>query len=555
MSFENLDFFGSFLCQDKNEYKEKFMFENESQKNIENSRSLFVVGDDAQSIYGFRGSKIELILSFHKFYPEVKEIMLNQNYRSTQPILDLAEQVLSHNQDQKKKNLFTNNPQSNLFVYYYLARNERDEADFIVKRLSKLANGNNFEPQTSNSDSSPDSNSTTKTRVDFVPDSPEVENSSQKPSNPVSAISSMFDIYLDANELNTSDFGNSKKNLWSQVDSFSGYNSSSWQVPNVNWSRVEELNNVAILYRTHSQSRAIEETFLKYKIPYKLVSGIRFLDRKEVRDVLAMLKYIANPSDKLSLARFLPLILNGVGPKTLEKIYAWLEDPSYPLPPKFQEQVNDTLIKFQKAKDHHERLIDFTKEVITTTGYLEYLKDEYPIKEEFTTRSENIAELYSLMLPFDEGRGDTNASSSSGNLLSADEREGIAGQQELSLETKLTEFLSQILLMSGLESKESLSDNTPKVSLMTLHQSKGLEFDTVFLVGCEDGLLPHQNSLFEPGGLDEEVRLAYVGITRAKRELYLTAADSRVQFGQIKANPVSRIFRPFLDSYAKRTKG
>ena len=492
--------------------------ENDENPNLK--RSLFVVGDDAQSIYGFRGSKIELILSFHKFYPKVKEIVLNQNYRSTQPILDLAEQVLSHNQDQKKKNLFTNNPQSNLFVHYFLARNERDEAEFIVKKLSELANGANFE----NSNPNPEEKAAIPAQdmVEFVPDKPTISKSN--------SISSMFDVYLDTNDLDLNNIIG--KRLWSEVDNYSGnsYSSNSWQVPLVNWDKVDKLNQVAILYRTHSQSRAIEETFLKHKIPYKLVSGIRFLDRKEVRDVLSMLKYISNPGDLLSLSRFLPLILTGVGPKTLDKIYAWLEDKNYPLPPKFQDQVTDVLAKFQAAKLHHANLIDFTKEVITTTGYLEYLKQEYPNKEEFNTRSENIAELYSLMLPFQE-------------------------QTELDLSAKLNEFLTQILLMSAMEAKEKDNDNQPKVSLMTLHQSKGLEFDMVFLIGCEDGLLPHQNSLLEPGGLDEEVRLAYVGVTRAKKDLYLTAADSRVQFGQIKANPISRIFRPFLDTHAKRVRG
>jgi DNA helicase-2/ATP-dependent DNA helicase PcrA len=324
----------------------------------------------------------------------------------------------------------------------------------------------------------------------------------------------MFDVYLDTGE-------------FSNQTPYNNYTVGSWAIPEVNWSAVKSLNNTAILYRTHSQSRAIEEIFLKYHLPYKLVSGTRFLDRREIKDVMSILRYLSNGEDKISLSRFLPLILPGVGPKTLQKIIAYLDDFTYPLPPKNQKQILGVIESFQSVWQNHSNLIDLTKALLDVSGYLVYLKSQYPSKEEYEARLENIGELYSLMFQFDE-------------------------QKEVPLKERLTQFLIHVSLMSAVDNSQE--DNTPKISLMSLHQSKGLEFETVFLVGIEDGLLPHQNSFFEEGGMEEEVRLAYVGVTRAKQNLYLISADSRVQFGQIKANPISRIFRPFLDTHIKRSK-
>ena len=326
-------------------------------------------------------------------------------------------------------------------------------------------------------------------------------------------ISSMFDVYLD-----TSQFAAS-------VD----YQVNSWQIREIDWSNCNFLDECAILYRTHSQSRALEEAFLKHKLPYRLVSGIRFLDRKEIKDVLSILRFLANGDDKLALNRFLPLIMDGVGAKTLEKILLFLEDPEYPLAAKYQEQIMILLEKLQTTWLKHTSLSGLTKELLTITGYQNYLKGEHPDSKEFEQKMENIAELYSIMLPFDQ-------------------------EKDLDLVGKLAAFLSQVLLMSQAETKDSEIEKLPKINLMTLHQCKGLEFETVFLVGCEDGLLPHQNSFLEKKEMDEEVRLAYVGVTRSKENLHLTAAQTRIQFGQIKANPVSRIFRPFLDKYCQKVR-
>jgi DNA helicase-2/ATP-dependent DNA helicase PcrA len=324
----------------------------------------------------------------------------------------------------------------------------------------------------------------------------------------------MFDVYLE-------------DATFAPSYSLQNYTPESWRVPEYKWPELEDLNKCVVLYRTHAQSRSLEETFLKYHLPYRLVSGVKFLDRKEIKDILSILKFLANGDDKISLSRFLPLIIEGVGPKTLEKILAYLEDFNYPLAPKFQDILFDILQKIQSCWTASTSLIDLTKQLLVVTGYGRYLKGQYPIKEEYEARIENIGELYSLMFVFDE---DTT----------------------VSMQERLTNFLAQIALMGAVDN--DTDENSPKISLMSLHQSKGLEYETVFLVGVEVGLLPHINSFNEVGGMEEEVRLAYVGVTRAKKYLHLISSESRIQFGQIKANPVSRIFRPFLDTHTTRKR-
>lgn len=449
-------------------------------------RSLFVVGDDAQSIYGFRGSKIELILNFTKNYPQAEEIVLNQNYRSTQPILDLSEKILEHNPHQKKKGLFTDQ-EDTTDVEFYHARNERDEAEFIVRTLAKLyLNEESYQKETSTLNTDSD--------VRFVSDDDPIAN--------------MFDAYDE-------DFS-------SPLSRFSNF-SMAPTVPKRDWSKVEKLNECVILYRTHAQSRALEETFLKHNLPYKLVSGTKFLDRKEIKDVISIFKYIANGEDTISFSRFFPLITEGVGPKSLSLILEHIKNPEVELKEKFLE----VLTKFRSAVvvsiTTDTALVECAKNILENIGYISYLRKEYPVKEEFLARLENIGELYSLMLKFDQGNE--------------------------SITEKINLFLQEISLMTN---QDSEGDSQPKISLMSLHQSKGMEYETVFFVGLEDGLLPHLNSLYEKEGMDEEVRLAYVGVTRAKKHLFLLAAESRVHFGQIQANPVSRIFRPFLGTHSKR---
>jgi UvrD-like helicase C-terminal domain len=360
-----------------------------------------------------------------------------------------------------------------------------------------------------------------KPKISFVSDDDDYKQSKDCKDS----ISSMFDFYLKpqtGGNISFQPFGNLGSNT-SIIPT--------WSVPITNWSKVSQLNDCVVLYRTHSQSRSLEEIFLKAKVPYRLVSGTRFLDRKEIKDIMAILRYMANGADRISLTRFLPLVLDGVGAKTLEKMLAFLEDPDYPLMPKHQMMIVDLFTNIHTAwsqATNKKSLIDLCKELQIVTGYTKYLKKEYPQKEDYQERLENIGEIYSLMLPFDQ-------------------------DESMDLAEKLSAFLAQVALMSMVDNTANDPDQ-PKINLMSLHQSKGLEYETVFLVGCEDGLLPHQNSFMERSGMEEEVRLAYVGVTRAKQNLFLISADSRITFGQIKANPVSRIFRPFLDKYCMRSK-
>jgi DNA helicase II / ATP-dependent DNA helicase PcrA len=446
-------------------------------------RSVFVVGDDAQSIYGFRGSKVELILEFAKHYKDTKEITLNQNYRSTQPILDLAEKVIGLNPKQYKKNLFTEK-QDTIKVKYYQARSEFDESRYIVKKLTELYQ-------------------TRKPQIEPTKMHEITYDTATKPDS----ISALFD------------------NIYSSLESSYTYQ---YEEPSFyDWDNTQELNDSAILYRTHGQSRAIEEALIKSKVPYRLVSGVKFLERKEIKDTLAILKFVNNGADKLSLSRFLPLVMDGVGAKTTEKIIAYLEDESIVLAPKYQTKVMELMVKMQSCFGENKTLIDFTKDLLSKSGYFRYLKEQYPIDEEFNGRMENIGELYSIMLSFDE-------------------------DSKLDLKTRLVTFLDHVMLLTS-QDDETLED-VPKINLMTLHQSKGLEFSTVFLVGLDDGILPHTRSFMEPKEMEEEIRLAYVGITRAKTNLFLISANSRTIFGKVEFYAPSRIFRNFMDSSIQKDK-
>jgi DNA helicase II / ATP-dependent DNA helicase PcrA len=470
--------------------------------------SVFVVGDDAQSIYGFRGSKIELILDFDKYYPTCKRITLNQNYRSTQPILDIAQKVIGLNQNQFKKELFTTNT-NDLEVKYYQARTEYDEATYIIKKLVELyqtneqlflqnKTDNSLEIQNLDLDSTPNVSVFIDRKID----------------KPVDPISALFDNIFESIQTTNLQYKSLEKN------NYDYYNPKTYS-----WDHVKKLDEVAILYRTHSQSRAIEEAFIKNNVPYKLVSGVKFLERKEIKDVLSILKFINNGADKLSLARFLPLILDGVGRKTTEKIIEYLDDPSLVIAPKYQYMVMELMVKLQTALTETNSLIGFVQEIIVRSGYMRYLQNEYPIAEDFQARVDNIGELYSLMLAFDE-------------------------DESLEVKDRLKNFLEHVMLLSSMDKDDT--DNLPKVSLMSLHQSKGLEYETIFLVGIDDGLLPHSRSLIDPKEMEEEIRLAYVGITRAKENLFLISANSRTTFGKVEFYNVSRIFKQFLSTHAKR---
>ncbi len=342
--------------------------------------NLCAVGDASQAIYGFRGANYRNLLSLKNDFPDLKIINLEQNYRSTQIILDAANEMIKKNTNHPILNLWTQNGKGQL-VSLYEARSELDEAAFIIKKIGEyLFQTNDFSP------------------ADF-----------------------------------------------------------------------------AVLYRTNAQSRVLEEAFLHASIPYRLVGGTRFYERKEIKDCLAHLKYYANPQNKVAYKR-----IEKLGKRRLKKF----------------------LIFLKKSKEKNLSTLELLDKILKTTGYL----DLYDVKnKDDLARLENIKELRSVATEF----------------------------------LDLTKFLENVALFEQ-EYPTSLEASLPSVTLMTTHAAKGTEYPIVFIVGLEEGLFPHSRSLLEKEGIEEERRLFYVGMTRAKRKLYLTYARRRLYFGQKSTNAISR---------------
>ena len=394
-------------------------------------RNVCVVGDDDQSIYRWRGAEVGNILNFERDFPETTVITLEQNYRSTQHILQAANHVVRRNRFRKEKVLWTENPEGEPLTLY-VAEDEADEARFVVRKINEMIR----------------SKETHRTYQD-----------------------------------------------------------------------------VAVFYRINAQSRAIEEALVKDQIPYVIVGGLKFYERKEIKDLLAYLKLIANPSDGISLKRIINQPPRGIGEKTMERITHFSQEKNVSLyegmrevlkeawiPTGTRERIKDFvhLIETLRQEANNLSLRQLALTLLARTGYLDRLREEGT--EEALTRMENIDELI--------------------NVLSEIEQEG----DEVSLEN----FLERVSLVSDVDLYE---DRENRVSLMTLHCAKGLEFPVVFIVGMEEGLLPHYRRGEEVEDLEEERRLCYVGITRAKKKLYLSRAEERMTFGVGRANLASR----FLD--------
>jgi DNA helicase-2/ATP-dependent DNA helicase PcrA len=383
-------------------------------------RNLCVVGDDWQSIYGWRQADIKNILDFEKDYPEAKVVSLEQNYRSTQVILDAAYGVISQNIFRKDKNLWTEKEGGQLITSYE-AEDEAEEADFVAREILK---------------------SSGKKYSDFV-----------------------------------------------------------------------------VLYRTNAQSRILEEIFLKRSIPYKIVGGIKFYQRKEIKDVVSYLRFIKNPRDYLSLERIINEPRRGIGPKTLESWVSVAKRENIDLISAgmkldFKNSKADFIAKFcefigrmSEAKDRMD-LSDFIQKVFSESGYEKYLQDG---TMEGEMRWENVKELITVAQKYDK--------------------------EELSNEQKIDEFLEEVALATDADKGEEVKDS---VYLMTLHSAKGLEFSTVFIVGLEEGILPHSRSMLNQVEMEEERRLMYVGVTRAKEKAYLCFTRQRNIFGSTQINPPSR---------------
>lgn len=385
--------------------------------------NICVVGDDDQSIYKFRGATIENILSFEKQYRGAKVIRLEQNYRSTQSILNAANAVISHNQGRKGKKLWTkNDPGDKITVYE--AMNESDEANYVAGRIFSISKGRNFK--------------------DF-----------------------------------------------------------------------------AILYRTNAQSNALEHAFKRNSIPYRIIGGTRFFDRAEVKDMLAYLCVINNRADDLRLLRIINNPPRGIGAKTIEMasrqaeaagvpLYTVISDPySYPSLEKAAAKLMAFTVLIEDCAELLKTLSlpDFYEELLIRTGYVTMLEGKDDM--ESRGRLENIRELKSSIVSYCEN---TDMPTLSG-------------------------FLEEIALYTDIEQYDAEAD---AVVMMTMHAAKGLEFPHVFLVGLEEGLFPGSRSLGDPEEMEEERRLCYVAITRAKQSLTICYARQRMLYGRTTTNIASR---------------
>ncbi len=407
-------------------YQEKYRYimvdeyqdTNHSQYQLVNMLSkkysnLFVIGDDWQSIYSWRNADIRNILEFERDYPNAKVISLEQNYRSTQNILDAADGVIAKNIQKKDKKLWTDNSKGHP-IKVVEVRNERQEGEYVVNEINRLKRERGY------------------------------------------------------------------KN-----------------------------NSFTVLYRTNAQSRAIEESFMRANIPYKVIGGMKFYDRKEVKDVMAYLKVLANPADLISLDRIVNIPPRGIGKVGAEDVKkVWAQRGNIVGLGKISPNVKNFLVMFNELQEavSNKKLTVLLDMLIKQIKYKTYLCDG---TEQGDHRWENVLELLSVASKYDDflpGEG-------------------------------LHNFLDDIALVSDVD---SLDERSSAVNLMTMHCAKGLEFPVVFIVGLEEGIFPHSRSQFDPTQLEEERRLCYVGITRAKELIYLLFARSRKLFGNIQANAPSR---------------
>jgi DNA helicase-2/ATP-dependent DNA helicase PcrA len=406
---------------------------------------LMVVGDADQSIYAFRGANIRNILDFEQDFPNATSILLEQNYRSTQTILNAANAVIGHNQGRKPKKLWSEAGDGPRIVGY-VADDEHDEARFVSEEIDRLTD--------------------------------------EKAARPA---------------------------------------------------------DVAVFYRTNAQSRVFEEVFIRVGLPYKVVGGVRFYERREVRDALAYLRMLVNPADQVSLRRILNTPKRGIGDRAVEcvqsyadreRITFWegleLADKAPGLATRSLTNIQafvDMVHELQSMVDAGERPDVILESVLARSGYLEELEASDDPQD--ATRVENLAELVAVAREFSD---DPQAGPS------ADPADVDAGL----VAPGLTDFLERVALVADADQIPNDEGDDGVVTLMTLHTAKGLEFPVVFLTGLEDGVFPHSRSLGDQPELEEERRLAYVGVTRAQQRLYVSRALMRSAWGAPAHNPGSR---------------
>ena len=390
---------------------------------VPEERSLCVVGDVDQSIYSWRGADYTIILNFQKDFKNTKVIKLEQNYRSTANILNVANAIIENNTERVDKVLYSNKGEGEK-IDYYEAQDEADEANFIVSRIKQDSGG--------------------------------------------------------------------------------------------------DYNRYAILYRTNSQSRALEEACMAASVPYRIYGGLKFYDRKEIKDIIAYLKLIYNTDDSQSFRRIVNVPKRAIGDTTVKNLQDYADkfdislfaaaeriDENNEIPQRTRSKIKDfaqLILKFKDAQKNYS-LQEFVTLVIEKTGYLAELQTQNTPESEADI--ENLQELVNV----------------AGEFVPEDS------------ENILGEFLQQVALVSDTDNLDNIANN---VTLMTLHSAKGLEFPVVFLAGCDEGVFPHQRTFNVPSEMEEERRLMYVGVTRAEEKLYLTSAKRRQMWGEYKYYNPSR---------------
>ena len=410
--------------------------------------NVCVVGDQDQSVYGFRGADVRNIVAFEKDYPDAKVVMLEQNYRSTEVILDAANAVISNNMARKPKRLWTDLGKGENVVTFE-AQDEHDEAAYIAQEVTDL----------------------------------------EKVGRP--------------------------------------------------------LSDVAVFYRTNAQSRVLEELFVKFGIPYQVVGGLKYYDRREVKDALAYLRALVNPDDTVAFRRVVNVPKRSIGDTSVGHVDRFAEAEGLSFREALARSDENARLsnRAQRSIKEFVALIDHLasqaalgpraalEAILSESGYMDWVRSERTI--EAMGREENLKELVSAAADFEE-TGPVSI--------------GQADWDEMDGLRRVELFLESISLVTDVDSME----DTSAVTLMTLHNAKGLEFPVVFVTGMEDGVFPHMRSLGEPTELEEERRLCYVGITRAMEQLYLTRAWSRNLWGGTNYNPPSRFLGEIPDELVTR---
>ena len=397
----------------------------------QHSRNLCVVGDDDQSIYGWRGADIRNILDFEKDFPDATVIKLEQNYRSTANILDAANQVIALNENRKDKALWTEEGPGEM-IKLYRAGDEREEAAFICEQIRALS------------------------------------------------------------------------------------------------MRGEDYARCAVLYRTNAQSRVIEEAFVQSGIRYRMYGGLRFYDRKEVKDILAYLRVMVNPADDISLRRIINVPKRAIGDTTVSELARYAAEQEMPLLTACMDIPETISSRGRKSVEKFSELImglSMMAETMTLTELVQYVIDTTGLESQYTredndenrARVENIREFVGAVKEFEEKADNPT----------------------------LSDYLENVALVSDLD---AMTEDGGAVTMMTLHSAKGLEFPNVFMVGMEENLFPSARSHDDTARMEEERRLCYVGITRARERLYLSHASRRMLYNQMQFNDRSR----FIDDIPPR---